>query len=137
MKKALVIMLATLLLVSAMTVIAYADTPSQPASGGSYIRGDADGDGHITVLDATKVQRVLADLDADDDGMIAQRSAVTGDTLNIMDATAIQRVLADFENTYGIGTVVDHSSDPTDATTAPTTPSPTRDPDELPFVPVS
>ena len=137
MKKALVIILATLLLAYAMTVIAYADTSSQPASGGSYMRGDADGDGYITVLDATKIQRVIAVLDTDDDGMVSLRSAVTGDSLNIMDATAIQRVLAGFSNTYGIGIVVDPSSDPTDATTAPATQSPTRDPYELPFVPVS
>ena len=72
----------------------------------TFILGDADGDVFITILDATKVQRVLADLDDDTDGMITLRSAVDGDVLNIMHATAIQRYLAAFEVSEPIGETV-------------------------------
>ena len=50
-----------------------------------------------------------------------------GDGLNITDATSIQRYLAQFENIYHI--------DETVTIPDPTTPQPTRDPYELPFVP--
>ena len=71
--------------------------------------GDADGDDLVTILDATKIQRVLVDLDADADGMIALRGHVTYDSaedsgeLNIMDATRIQRWLADYTVSTPIG----------------------------------
>lgn len=71
--------------------------------GGGYLVGDTDGDGEVTILDATAIQRHLAELstkayneapaDADGDGSVT-----------IVDATAIQRYLADFPNIYGIGT---------------------------------
>ncbi len=50
----------------------------------NYLRGDADGDGVVTISDVTAIQRHLADLD-------------------ITDATKIQRFLAEFENLYHIG----------------------------------
>lgn len=66
------------------------------------IRGDADGDGKVTILDATCVQRRLASLttgrynalaaDADGDGGVT-----------ILDATRIQRWLAGFSTYAGIG----------------------------------
>lgn len=65
-------------------------------------RGDADGDGKVTVLDATTIQKVLASVMTDTDGMIAYRGDVTGDRLDITDATAIQKHLAGFVNTYQI-----------------------------------
>lgn len=62
-----------------------------------FLRGDADGDGAITILDATKVQRLLANLVDDADGMIALRGDADGDgSLNILDATRIQRAIAGF-----------------------------------------
>ena len=88
-------MLAAILLIgSSFAVGAQAET---------YLIGDADDDGDITILDATKVQRVLADLDKDDDGAIAQRASMVDDELNIMDATVIQRYLADLECGYPVG----------------------------------
>ena len=65
----------------------------------TYIIGDADDDGEVTILDATKIQRVLVDLDQDSDGMIALRGHTDpdDDELNIMDATRIQRWLVNFE----------------------------------------
>lgn len=64
-----------------------------------FVRGDADVDGMVTILDATRVQRKLAsytetffseeNADADGDGL-----------LSILDATTIQRWLAGFDTPY-------------------------------------
>ena len=66
------------------------------------IRGDSDGDGELTILDATTIQRKLADFiikrfieaaaDADNDGSIS-----------ILDATSIQRHIAGLSAFEGIG----------------------------------
>ena len=68
-----------------------------------YILGDADGDGMITVYDATAIQRLLVDLHTDDDEGIALRGRITDKTLNISDATVIQRYLVDLDDGYPIG----------------------------------
>ena len=60
----------------------------------SYILGDSDGDGAITILDVTVILRVLSQLMDDPDGMIALRGSVDGDDLNTTHATKIQRYLA-------------------------------------------
>lgn len=66
--------------------------PTQPASAGLW--GDVDGDNDLTVLDATKIQRHLADLETLSAKAI-ERGKVTGDdTLTVLDATAIQRKIA-------------------------------------------
>ena len=77
-----------------------------PAAFRDNIRGDADGDDMVTILDATAIQRTLAELyvsrynetaaDADRDGGVT-----------ILDATAIQRYLAEMGNPYGIGSAID------------------------------
>lgn len=73
----------------------------------TFILGDADGDGDVTILDSTKIQRVIAGLDPDPDGMIALRGTVDGDDeLNIIHATTIQRFLADYATSAPIGTEV-------------------------------
>ena len=66
------------------------------------ILGDADGDGDVTILDATAIQRVIAELlvqgfdeaaaDADEDGDVT-----------ILDATAIQRFIAELSTNENIG----------------------------------
>lgn len=65
----------------------------------TYVIGDADGDGTVTIIDATKIQRVLVDLDEDTEGMVTLRGHTypEDDTLSIIDATRIQRYLVDFE----------------------------------------
>lgn len=69
----------------------------------NHIVGDADDDGEITILDATRIQRVLADFDTAYRAKAERYARITGDTLNILDATAIQRYLADYTDIYGIG----------------------------------
>ena len=95
----------------------------------SYVRGDADGDGTVTIMDATVIQRRLVELPTPN---FDERAAdVDGDGLNITDATWIQRYLAEFDNIYHINETVT-IPDPTEP--QPTTPQPTRDPYELPVV---
>ena len=72
----------------------------------SYILGDADGDGKLTILDATKIQRLLADLIDDPDGMIALRGDCSENGLDILDATKIQRWLAGLSVTEAVGELV-------------------------------
>ena len=72
----------------------------------TFMLGDADGDGRITIMDATKAQRLLAELITDEDGMIALRGDVSSDKLDILDATKIQRHIAGFGIAEPVGTMV-------------------------------
>ena len=75
------------------------------ASSKPVLLGDVDGDGEVTILDATCLQRVLAELsvknyveaaaDADGDGEIS-----------ILDATSIQRFLAELSTNPAIGEAI-------------------------------
>ena len=76
------------------------------AQDNSYVRGDADGDGKVSISDVTKIQRVLADFEQDVDGMVAKRADLDGYGLSITDATQIQRWLAEYGNAYQIGETV-------------------------------
>lgn len=69
----------------------------------TFILGDADGNGTVTILDATKVQRLLVSLIDDPDGMIALRGDADGKGIGILDATKIQRWLAGFTLSESIG----------------------------------
>ncbi len=78
------------------------EAPTTSVDDTVYYLGDADGDGIITVLDATTIQMIKAGyIDADDH--MLQRGLITGDSLNIMDATAIQRYIASYSDGYAIG----------------------------------
>ena len=72
-----------------------------------YLRGDSDADGFVTIVDATRIQRVLSGVEHDDDGSVAHRANVTGEELNILDANAIQRYLAGIDNPFGVGVLSD------------------------------
>ena len=57
------------------------------------ILGDADGDGNVTIFDATTIQRHLADLPTQ--SFIEDAADCDGDgSVTVLDATAIQRHLA-------------------------------------------
>ena len=90
-------------------VISVSYTFTMPGSAAvKVLLGDADGDGEVTILDATTIQRRLAGLptnayheecsDADEDGEVS-----------ILDATAIQRHLAGLPTNKNIGTMVEIS----------------------------
>ena len=66
------------------------------------ILGDADGDGEVTILDATCVQRHLAELKAEVYIEEASDADEDGD-VTILDATAIQRHLAELTTNENIG----------------------------------
>lgn len=76
-----------------------------------YILGDADGDGFITILDATAIQRHIAELSVssfDSDAADVDKDH----SVTIMDATAIQRHIAELStNAKGIGTAESRKSD--------------------------
>lgn len=85
-----------------------------------FIRGDADGNGYISVKDVTAIQRVLSLLEPDPDGMVALRGDINSNGLDIADATAIQCYLAEFGNPHFIGKEVEFENpDSTQATTHP------------------
>ena len=69
-----------------------------PSGASDLVFADGDGDGEITINDATRIQRVLA---AIDDDMYARTDVscdISGNgTVDIVDATLIQRYLAGYE----------------------------------------
>lgn len=70
-----------------------------------YVKGDADGNGSVEIVDATAVQRVLAFVQSDDDGLITVRASVSDEEeLSVIDVTAVQRYLADMGNPYELDT---------------------------------
>ena len=72
-------------------------TPTEPAE--SSLKGDADSDGRVTVIDATRIQRYKAGIVPE--SMVNLKNAdVDGDNkVTVLDATRIQRWLAGFEKT--------------------------------------
>lgn len=79
----------------------------------TYLMGDADQDGVLTVLDATRLQRILADLEHDDSYTVSlskHSAQIRGvpvrsnadydrdNSLTVMDATKIQRHIAELPN---------------------------------------
>ena len=113
----------------------------------SRLRGDANGDGAIDILDATTIQRYLAGL-YDDPHRIINVLGITANEneITILNATRIQRYLAGFSNVWHIGEVIDPNAEPivpteppTDAPTdvptdPPVQPPTSKDPYELPPV---
>ena len=70
----------------------------------SYLIGDANFDGYITIGDTTQIQRIAAGIESDTDGKVERRCNVDGNDLSVTDATAIQRKVAQFAyDPYKIG----------------------------------
>lgn len=63
--------------------------------------GDTDGDGKITIIDATYIQRYLVHLKVL--SFYAELADVNGDGIDITDATYIQRKIAEIEISYPVG----------------------------------
>lgn len=74
------------------------------AVGSHEILGDADCNGVVNILDATAIQRRLADYTVQ--SFSEKRACITSNTLNIIDATLIQRHLANYLTPYHIGEIV-------------------------------
>ncbi len=69
----------------------------------SYLLGDTDNSGEVEIMDATAIQRYLADYDDGADEKTLQRAKITGAGVNIMDATVIQRYIARYSVNYPVG----------------------------------
>lgn len=72
----------------------------------TFLNGDADGDGEVSIMDATRIQRLLAELSCDDPEDVSIRGDVDGNGIDILDATAIRRFLAELGNPYDINTII-------------------------------
>ena len=98
----------------------------------NYLRGDANGDGFVTVYDVTALQRHLANLELlSENNLTAADIDVNG--LDITDATNIQRYLAEYENLYNVGEWINIGA--TEPTTKPSTHWFKPGNNELPFIP--
>ena len=106
-----------------LTVIFVLAAATTASANNGYIRGDADNNGEVDILDATCIQRYLASYTVKNFNVDA--ASITGETVSIIDATAIQRYLASYANIYNIGEFVGGH---------PQAERPTED-DEIPFMP--
>ena len=70
------------------------------------ILGDADGDGVVTILDATVIQRYLASFVVPNPAIVEERGDIAQDGIDILDATWIQRWLAEMTIPYPIGKTI-------------------------------
>lgn len=68
-----------------------------------YVRGDANGDEKVEIVDVSLVQKVLADLEKDSEGSVKRNCDVNHNGLDIADATSIQFYLAQYDNPYRVG----------------------------------
>ena len=71
-----------------------------------YILGDADGDGEITITDATIIQRRLVGIPVPNPELVDRNGDIDGDGLDIADAAWIQRYIVGIEIPYSIGEAI-------------------------------
>ena len=117
MKRIISLIIAAILCLSGIAVsaseVALTDT-SEPQS---FIWGDADGDGDVSIVDATCIQRHLVEIPVPSFNMKA--AIVSGeDELSIIDATLIQRKLVNLIDRFPVE----------EAAIQPTEPEPTEEP---------
>ncbi len=95
------------------------------------IIGDADSSGIINILDATKVQLHIADLEKGQDINKELSDADVSGAINIIDASVIQRYLASLPKSGQVGKIVEYIP-PTEPETQPPTEKPTEKPTNPP-----
>lgn len=99
------------------------------------LRGDANGDGEVDILDATHIQRWLVGLDKPTSGIIEVLGDADGDgSTSILDATCIQRYLAGFQNDHRVDRPIFWSA-PTETPVVNPTERPTQAPTQRPTQP--
>ena len=76
-----------------------------------YMIGDADNDREISVLDATTIQRFIADLIGEDQILLSAADADGDQAVTVLDATAVQRWIAGFEAGKDIGKIISGSDE--------------------------
>lgn len=72
----------------------------------TYVLGDANGDGEITLMDATVIQRYLSCLPVSDPDVVARNGNITGEGIEVSAATWIQRHADKMIIPYEVGKVV-------------------------------
>ncbi len=78
-----------------------------PASAKSgIVRGDADGNGKVTITDATMIQKYIAEYEMPENFQPEACNIDGDDRITIGDVTEIQRYLAGFDNIYHIGEII-------------------------------
>lgn len=126
MKKVLALFLA-FMMISVMGLAFFSATET-----GSYLLGDVDNDGEVTIIDAAFIQRVLAHMTTDEDGMYTLRGDIDGDgELTAVDASFIGRHCAYLSTPYPIGEPVIVPTEAPTETIAPTD-APTQAPPQAP-----
>lgn len=102
---------------------------STAASAESILLGDANGDGAVTIVDATAVQMWLAEYPTS--GSFSKTAAdVDGNgEIEITDATLIQKWLAELAPPYRINELIEIPSDATEPATQPTSEQATQTPE--------
>lgn len=93
----LVLAMAVLLgsLCSVLSIAATSETATTGDSEKVQLMGDVDYDQKVTILDATTIQRILAELQIPTDDMIVRGKVLGNEKLSILDATTIQLFLAE------------------------------------------
>jgi len=71
----------------------------------SVVPGDANGDGAINALDITKVERIIAGLDAETLGADANEDG----NINALDITKVERIIAGLDVTAGTPLAAEYS----------------------------
>ena len=77
---------------------------SDSKGGESYILGDADGDGVVSINDVTEIQKKIAEIDVPN--FNEKAADIDGNGLNISDGTSIQRYLAGYGDENRIGELI-------------------------------
>lgn len=67
------------------------------------ILGDSDGDGSVTVIDATKIQKLRASIITENEINLIAADADGDGVVSVIDATCIQKHLASLRSPDGIG----------------------------------
>lgn len=116
---------AALFLFGTVTVFAGNTLAESNSNSEGYILGDANGDGYVTISDATSIQMFLVELPVGDD-FSAYAAYVDGDgEIKLEDAVTIQKWVAEIELPYSIGEFFEF---PVATTAQPTTEAPTQPP---------
>lgn len=132
-KRLISILLCLSILVSLVVI---STTSTVVSAGEKHLIGDADLDGEISIIDATAIQRDLANLNKLSDlGRLV--AITTGDTeISTVDAVNIQKYLASLPNHGNTGNT--YGEDPTESTEpTETTEEPTEEPTIDPDVPLA
>jgi|GEM_PF-348388 len=103
MKKMITVTMTVILLILISAVGAFAESGETALKQNSILYGDADGDGEVSIIDVTRIQRYLVEISPPILEENMKAAIVSGDDeLSIIDATLIQRRLADMISRFPV-----------------------------------